>query len=336
MPIDVPTELLSASSGSVGDVVFAHNQHGPYTRARTAPDDPGSALQLAVRAALSECVTAWNATLTATERTAWDVFALAVRTRARIGRSTNAGGLGMYIRANVPRIQAAEVSVPRVDQAPTLFNSAPFTPIPRVVLNVVDDTIHPVFDERDAWVTEAGAAMLFYASAPQPLTRNFWAGPYRYAGPLLGSAPFNTSPGTIPLPQPAALGTRVFVRFRLTRTDARLSHAARLPADTVPQIPPVPTLALFRSLGFPIGEVRITFDSPIARSPLAPGNWLVRFANATWSVILATAVQNDVLLTIQNVGVRIGPDFVRYTPPPFDVKGLFTGLPVATFQFPLI
>ena len=335
MPIEVPTEFLTVSSGSVGDLVFSHNQHGPYTRARTAPTDPASAPQLAVRAALSQSVTAWRTTLTETERRHWDDFALRLRTRTALGRSTNAGGLGMYIRANVPRLQAAEPSLSRVDQAPTLFTSAPFTPITRVVLNIVDATIHVFFDDSDAWVTQPGAAMLFYASPPQPLTRHFWAGPYRYAGPILGKVLGHpTSPATIALPVPAGPDDRVFVRFRLTLSDGRLSASARLPADHLPQVPPVPT-AVASQFVFPTLIVDVTFDHLLQGSTLSTAPWSVRLTGRDWNISSARVEANRVRLLCTRGAVDPGLDLVTYAPPPADVVALLTGLPAAGFTRPI-
>lgn len=334
MPIEVPEELLTASSGAVGDLVFSHNQHGPYTRARTAPIDPATAAQLAVRAALAQCVTAWNATLTGPERRGWDAFALAVRTRTALGRSTNPGGLAAFVRANVPRIQAAVGGSPRVDQAPALFTSAPFTPVTRVVLNVVDDTFHPFFAESDPWSTESGAAMMFATSPPQPLTRNFWAGPYRFAGSLLGSNPFLSSPGTIPLAFPAVASERVFVRGRLTLADARISSAFRLTADTVPQVAPLFTGAVFAVLTPPNFQLTVSFDALIRQQLLAAGNWLWRFQNRLFNPFSAVVDGDTVVLTSLEGPPNVGLDIVRYLPAPRDVFGLLTGIPVATFVLP--
>lgn len=332
MSIDVPTELLTASSGSVGDTVFSRNQHGPYTRDRTSPVDPATALQVAVRAALSECVTAWRTTLTETERSGWDAFALALRTRTALGRSANAGGLGMYVRANVPRIQAASAAVPRVDQAPALYNSAAPTPITRVVLNIVDDTFHPFFDESDAWVTEAQAALLFYASAPRPLTVNFSNGPYRLAGFLRGNDPTLSSPATLPLPVPAGTDQRVFIRGRLTRKDGRLSPAFRLPADIAPQVAPLYTGAVFTPLTPTRSRLTVSFDSPLRREPHAAGSWDWRIFDTLFSPFSAFTDGNTIVLTSFTGPPNIGPDIVRYNDQPIpDVNGLLTGLPVLSF-----
>lgn len=338
MSIDALTGLLSTASGSVGDTVFSRNQHGPYTRARTAPFDPGSAQQLAVRAALSESVSTWRTTLTQAERQSWDAYALAVRTRTALGRSTNPGGLAMYVRTNVPRLQAAEPSLPRVDQAPTRLTSPDFTPITRVVLNIVDDTIHPFFNLDDAWTRSSTAGMLFYVSAPQSRARNFWAGPYRFAGVVFGRPfPPPPNPATIPIPFPAPFNTRVFVRFRLTLPDGRLSHSARLPADFVPLLPPTPINATVDSV-FPL-ILDLFFDDILRGVALDPTNWTIRFNNTAYNVFsIAVALfdPTQVRMVAGLVGPDPGADVVTFAPPPFDLFGLLTGLPVTAFaNFPI-
>jgi len=334
MSIDLPAELLTASSGSAGDTVFSRNQHGPYTRPRTAPIDPGSARQLAVRAALSQCVTAWNTTLTQAEREAWDRYALACLQSSPLGRRTNVGGLDMYVRSNVPRIQAAEVTLPRVDVAPWLFDLGSFTPLNRVVLNVIDDTLHPVFDDTDPWVTEAGAAMLFYLSALQPLTRNFWAGPYRFLGSLLGSDPTLSSPATFSLPVPAGIPARAFVRGRVTRSDGRLSHSFRLPADIDPQVPPVYTGAVFDPLGGAPVQLTVSFDTPIRDNAHTAGSWLWRYSNRLYYPFSAVTDAGAVVLLAFIGPVNVGPNVVRYAPAIPDVYGLLTGIAVLSFTQP--
>lgn len=335
MPIEVPEELLTASSGAVGDLVFSHNQHGPYTRARTAPIDPGTAAQLAVRAALAECVTAWNATLTGPERRGWDAFALSVRTRTALGRSTNHGGLAAFVRANVPRIQAAVGGTPRVDQAPTRFTSPPVTPIVRVVANQLDDTVHPFFDESDPWITQDGSALMLWASRPQPSTVNFFNGPYRFAGKIPGSSTVPpTSPGTLALPFPVAPTDRLFVRIRVTAADAALTPSTRLLAQPPPAARPLPILATFTA-GTP-ATIDVQFDQILRVEFHATAPWIVRFGNNAYATTLATTIRDVISLTATNVGLDFGINRVTYTPPPRDVHGLLNGLLARAFtDFPL-
>lgn len=328
--------LLAQASGSVGGIVYSRNQFGPYTRPRTLPLDPSTSAQIAVRNALSECVTAWNDTLTQSEREAWDVFARRVQTRDALGRTTNAGGVAMYVRANVPRIQANETSLPRVDQAPTLFRNGPFTAPIRTVLNIVDDTIHPFIDPFDAWNSEAGAAMLFYVSLPQPLSIHFYRGPYRYAGPKLAApfGPFRT-PATIPIPFPAGTDQRVFVRGRVTRSNGCLSSSFRVPADIVPQVAPLITSA--RIAGGPIVfRTSCFFDQLLRIQSHNPNRWRISYAGFRHSILAAQNFADGIVVFHTPTFVPRSSNLVSYSSTIPDVFGLLTGLPVLTFlNFPI-
>ncbi len=336
MSIDLPTELLTASSGSVGDVVASRNQHAPYLRPRTVPTDPATALQVIVRNHLTTCVLAWNDTLTQSDRNTWERYALAVQIYGRLGRRNRISGIAMYIRCNVPRLQADEPTLTRIDVAPDLQDLGSYTPLERIVLNFNDDTIHPVFTESDAWVGDTGAAMLLYASAAKPLTRTFWRGPYRYAGPLIGGDPQLSSPGTIPLPAGASVDQRVFVQGRVTQADGRLSHTFRLPADAASQAAPVPISALFIP-GPPRPRIAITYDQPIARQSPTGTNWTARF-NDTQLGFQSRSIANElVTITWTVLGVMPGPDVVNYSAATPDHRGLFNGVDVAAYaNFPVV
>ena len=329
--------LLSRASGSVGPTVFSRNQHGTYTKPRVTPTDPNTALQIVVRSALATLTTRWRDTLTAAQRRSWDLYAVQVHLRNRIARVHNIGGLAMFVRSNVPRIQANEPTLAIVDQAPNLLNLPSFTPITRIVLNIVDDTIHPFFDPTDAWAQTTAAALLFYASQPQPLTVNFFRGPYRFAASLIGqTAPPLITPATIPLPFPAGASQRVFIRARLTAEDARLTHSFRIPADIVPQVAPLPLAA--RIFPPPPFTVVVTFDSLLRVETHATANWFLRFGNQQLGVTKVSTNTTDLTQLLITTSARVpnpGPNTCVYTPPPSDVNGLLTGIPVASFTLPL-
>lgn len=328
---------LTQQSGSVGETVFSRNQHGPYTRDRTVPADPSSARQVVVRAALTECVDAWKNVLTATERRSWDSFALAVRVRTALGRSTNAGGLAMYIRANVPRIQAGVGAVPRVDQAPTILTSPSMESLTLAILNVVDDTCLVYVPPDQSWLNQPGGALLFYASPPRPLTVNFYRGPYKLAGTLAGQ-PLGPSytPFIFSLPLPAAVNQRVFVRARQVRADARIGPSIYLQADHVPQI--APTLVSSKFVLGPPRRVEMLFSEIIRDEPHDVANWSVVFAARRWTVSSVQGTFNPTtLLTLLFSGSvsTFEPQRLIFTPPPDDVNGINTGIPVAAFNVPL-
>lgn len=331
MPIDVPTELLSASSGSVGDVVASHNQHGPYLRARTVPTDPATGLQTALRTHLSTLCTAWNTTLTQTQRDTWNRYALQVRLTGPTGRRNHVGGIAMYVRSNLPRLQAADPLLPRLDTAPDLYDLGSASPLQRAVLNVVNDTLHVFFNEADPWRTDTGSALLFYASAAQPLTRNFWSGPYRYAGPILGKpVPAPQSPFTIALPFTYAPGQRCFVRYRLTSSDGRLTVSRRLPADHLPQIAPLPT-SVASQFAFPTLTVDVYFDHLLSGFTLSTAPWSIRYIGYTWNISSVRVYGSYVRLLSTRGPLNPGLNLITYAPPPADVIALLTGIPAAGF-----
>lgn len=66
--------LVGQLSGSIGTYTFSHNRFGTYSRLRSIPVQPNSALQLNRRATLAGLSALW-ATITAAQRTAWKVWA---------------------------------------------------------------------------------------------------------------------------------------------------------------------------------------------------------------------------------------------------------------------
>lgn len=330
--------LVTRASGAAGNVVFSRNRHGPYSRARTIPTDPNTALQVVIRNAMSELTVRWRDVLTAAQRAAWDLYALNVLLPNRLGRRTNVSGLAMYVRSNVPRIQTTAAALPRLDTAPASFNLPSFTPITRVVLNVVDNTVHPFFAPDDGWANVVGAGLIFWISAPQPTTVNFFKGPFRFAGTILGNVGFNpASPGTVALPVPAGVADRVFVRYRLTSLDGRLSSDNRLPADIVSQVAPVPITA---SGPFgPFNQFSVTFDQLLKFQPHATSPWSIHQDGRNWIVNVVTTfpflTPNVVFVTTRG-GIAPRLDRVTFTPPPSDIDGLLTGLTAPAFvNFPI-
>jgi hypothetical protein len=206
----------------------------------------------------------------------------------------------------------------------------------RVVLNVIDDTLHPIFDESDAWVTETGAAMLFWASPAVATTRNFYKGPYRYAGSLLGSNPFLSSPATIPIPFPADLGQRVFIRARVTQADGRLSSSVRLPADTSSQAAPNPGIAGFFQPPFGTAFAIIPFDQLIKQELHSTANWFVRKAAKRYPISNVRVFGSIIRLDLRSPIADPGLDVVVFSPPPFDVHGLLNGVPTPAFQIRIV
>ena len=212
--------LGSQLSGSLGGITASHNAGGSYFRQRATPTNPNSVFQQAVRNAMSILSTAWVDTLTQVQRDAWAVYADNVKVVNRIGDQINIPPLSMFNRSNVGRLQ---VGLPRQDAAPVIFDIGSFTEV-EFALDEPNDEVDVTFENTDDWANEDDSAMLVYASAPQNQSIEYFKGPYRFAGEILGDAITPpTSPAAISLPHPIAAGQRVFIRVVVTRADGRFS-----------------------------------------------------------------------------------------------------------------
>lgn len=218
--------LIGEASGSVASNTFSHNRGGQYVRQRSVPTNPNTSFQQAIRGFVTLLTSNWGSVLAAAQRAAWDVYAENVLLPDTLGEPRNPGGLGMYVRSNVPRLQAA---LPRQDDAPTTFNLGEFTNPAFGTLDGSFDTVQLAFTDTDAWANEDDSAMLLYLSRPQNASINYFKGPYRFAGSVLGDAMTPpTSPQSFNAPFPFAPGNRVFGYTRVTRADGRLSGVFRL------------------------------------------------------------------------------------------------------------
>jgi len=220
--------IISAGSGSVAGLTFSHNAGGMYVRARAIPTDPNSPEQQAVKALVGNLAGLWNSLLTSVQRDAWNVYAANVPLLNPLGQQRNVSGIAMYIRSNTARLQG---TLARVDDAPTVFTLGDFTN-PSFGFDATADEVDVTFTAADAWANEDAAAMLVYASRPQNDSINFFKGPYRFAGEILGDAITPpTSPAAIAAPFPASAGQRVFERIVVVRADGRVSLDFRGQSD---------------------------------------------------------------------------------------------------------
>ncbi len=212
-------------SGSVGGITASRNRGGAYFRNRGIPIQPNTPEQQAIKAAMSQTVARWNNSLTTIQRDGWDTYAFNVPLIDPLGEPRNVGGLGMYNRSNIPRIQNG---LAIVDDAPTVFNLGDYTAPSIASIDAATDILSLAFTVGDDWVDEDEAAMVVYISRPQSVGKNFFKGPYRLAAQILGdSGTPPTSPAAINLPFPVAAGNKVFTRVRVMRADGRLSSDFR-------------------------------------------------------------------------------------------------------------
>lgn len=220
--------LIGEASGSLASMVFSHNRGGQYIRQRTIPTNPNSAYQQAIRSLVSLLTAAWNNILTQDQRDLWDCYAEQVPLLDPLGEARNVGGLGMYIRGNVARLQTGETTLTRVDDAPTIYNLGEYTPPAITSITATTKVMIMTFTTADEWANEDGSVMIVYGSRGQNPTKNFFKGPYRQCGVILGdSGTPPTSPVNITLPFPLAAGQKAFIRVVVNRADGRTSSPFR-------------------------------------------------------------------------------------------------------------
>jgi hypothetical protein len=224
------SQLVTQASGSIGGATFARNRGGLYVRARSVPVNPNTGFQSDVRGYFSNAVGRWNDALTQAQRDGWNLYAEQVPLTDSLGDPRNIGGLPMYIRSNTFR---RLLGLPFVDAPPTLF-SLPFAG-GFAALPLIDDGEDPSELQADIpasgneWLSEVGAAMGIFISRPQNPGVNFYKGPFRFIGSVLGSGtPSDPTPVALPVPFDFQPGQVFFVRYRVTRADGRLSSAVIL------------------------------------------------------------------------------------------------------------
>ena len=187
--------IIESGSGSLGGITLSRNRGGMYLRGRAIPTNPNSTFQQAVRSAAAQLASLWGNTLTTVQRAAWDLYAENVELPNSLGDPRNVGGLGMYIRSNVPRIASGVAGLVRVDDAPIIFDLGSVGPLTVVSVTAATNIVSFGFTDTDEWVDEDAAALLVYTSRQNNASINYFKGPYLFAGAVLGDS---TTPPTTP------------------------------------------------------------------------------------------------------------------------------------------
>ena len=214
--------IVTFASGTLGDTIHSRNGSGPYTRPFVVPTDPNTQRQARIRTKFSLISQQWAATLTKDQRAAWATYAANVQVPSVSGRPQFLTGQQMFIRCNMPRRRPVAFSI---RDAPIIFNHGEFS-TPTVETIQFVDLILVLFTGDDAWQNEDGAFMLIQVSDGQSDGTKFFAGPFRFAGAIAGSAttpPIGVDTLFDPF-TPHADGPR-WARVRVARSDGRLSPA---------------------------------------------------------------------------------------------------------------
>jgi len=211
--------------GSAGGVVIARNRFGSYARSRTKPVNPKSPRQVAIRTIMMYLAEYWRETpMTDVIRAAWQTYADSVNWENKLGESVTLTGFNMFMQCNANRITAGHSII---SAAPAALGLPPGDPAFDVQdLSEAGQDASIIFDDGFTWCSENNAYLALYMGKPQSPSRNFFNGPWRYWGRIIGAV---GDPATTPeanfgnLPFPAVLGQKVWFEARIARGDCRIS-----------------------------------------------------------------------------------------------------------------
>ena len=224
--------------GSIGGTVFSRNRFGAYARNRSKPVNPNTPRQQAVRSIIALLRSMWFGTLTQDQRDAWASYADNVPMMNRLGETQHLTGYNMFCRTNAVGQQNG---LALIANAPTEFSLAEMDPTLAIAPTVDDGKIAVSFDRLLPWAAETGGYMVVYQGLPCDKTINFFKGPWRRIGNIAGvdgAAP--SSPQSLSVAYPIAVGQKQFVQCRILRKDGRLSSffRANAPVAGTPLVDP--------------------------------------------------------------------------------------------------
>ncbi len=212
--------------GSIGGIVFSRNASGNYVRIRTTPVNPRSARQDAIRAIWSEVSQKWFSLLTDAQRAEWAVFASNVPAKNKLGQVINLSGFNQFQKSNVAAANAGLAVLP---DGPAIFTLPGEDTSFAVAISEATQELSVTFDDARTWLDEDDSAMIIQMGIPKNDSINFFDGPYRHAGVILGdgvTAP--TSPATIATPFPVVANQKVWTRGLIIKNDGRMSDWFRV------------------------------------------------------------------------------------------------------------
>jgi hypothetical protein len=207
-----------AMSGKIGGTVFARNRAGSYARAWAKPVNPNSTAQGQARNRIGNLTQYWRTTLENAERISWATYANAVAMKNRLGETQFLSGFNHFVRSNAVRLQASKAVV---EAGPAVLALAEKDSLLAVSASVATQLLTLVYDVTQPWALEAGAFLHIEMGRPQNSTRNFFGGPWKYAGVINQ----NVAPTyTVAAPMTLVLGQKVWIAVRICRVDGRVSE----------------------------------------------------------------------------------------------------------------
>lgn len=206
-------------SGSIAGVTHARNRFGNYIRPRTKPVNPSSTRQAAIRLYMKYYTERWHDTLTSGQRAAWNTYAAAVSCKNRLGEVVYITGFNWYLAVNIVRAQAENS---KCDNGPVTLSLVESDPGFAVSASAGTQLMTITMTLGLPWRDIAASIMCIYQGTPQIVTRNFFNGPWKYAGNFPGNA---VAPHTVTAPMTLIVGQKVWVYGRIATgpSDSRIS-----------------------------------------------------------------------------------------------------------------
>ncbi len=223
--------IIVFASGTLGDTIHSRNRFGPYTRPVVAVTQPDTTLQTNHRDKFRDVVQRWGGLLTKAQRDGWATYAANVPVPARQGGHHFITGQQMYVRCNAIRPDIPQF---RINEAPVIFNHGGFTS-PTIETILITNQIRVNVPGLDDWKFNIRSMMIVLVSDGQSAGTNFFAGPFRLAGNILGNAigpPVFSQRFTDPW-SPLTPGPR-WARVRVSLADGRLSPPRIIKFDPLP------------------------------------------------------------------------------------------------------
>lgn len=212
--------------GSMGGMTVSRNRSGAYARARIAPINPQSPRQSVIRAIIAQLTAAWATVLSDVQRAAWGVFADNVPAKNKLGEVIKLSGANQYVKSNTVLLNAG---LAVVADAPIVFTLPGEDPTFATTVDAGTGIISVVFDDTRDWVGEDTSGLIIQMGIPVSPGVNFFGGPWRHAGVILGdgTTPPTSPDVTISVPFEIGDGQKVFTRAKVVRGDGRVSDFFR-------------------------------------------------------------------------------------------------------------
>lgn len=212
--------LVGAASGKMGAMVASHNSGGQYMRARVTPTNPSTLRQQVVRNNLAALANQFSNTLDDTQRLTWKAFALSLTGILNaLGDPITLSGIAAFIRQNAARLQAG---LDIVEDPPADGTAAVLSNTTEAAISGNDLQITLV--NTESWASADGGALLVYVGRPLNPGENFYKGPYRFAGAVLGDT-------TTPPASPATIDDGALVWGTPTIGQVSLARLVAVTAD---------------------------------------------------------------------------------------------------------